>query len=839
MKNNKIIITLVILLNLSFISGCNNENINSSIESNNSINSTSNIIGNTSSSVKNNIEEIIEIPAAKYEKVSENNFNRELFYINNLDFEIADPSIVYVEEGEEAGYFYAFGTSDLIGCHGFQCWRSKDLSNWEYTGVALEPDPLNTWSCSSYFAPEVIYDEQDRLYYMFYSAQKLGTNISSISVAYSENVAGPYIIPDNIRNSNDELLLATRPVIDFDVNEKYLPSGVEKRIHALDVSPFIDPKTNKKYIYWSWFVDGAECKQEIFGMEMKDWLSPNYSTITQLTELNKISVGSEEEIFEGDHEIRHDLNEAPFMYYRNGIYFLTFSVFPFWSENYQVRLAISDNPLKGFTKLMPDDGGVVISSDISWDHIKSAGHHCFIEAGDQLFIAYHTFINRSNIDGGRALAIDEVNFIKNSKDQLTMHTNGPTYSLQPIPSIASGYKNIISDAKLNANNVDSNSNVDYLTDGLVKIKSEDLVNETKFNSKTEISLEFNTSQELKAIMVYNSYNYEDAFKKIDSIELEYVSNDKGEMKVAKIHDIPFDFDFYSKNKLEMKPGAAAIAEFENIPVKKVTLYIDDTNFSISEIKILAKENKTISYKDSFKESYTYNNEIKLNHFANEGTILGGTELYDATYGWDFTHDGSNKDSYVTTSGLGESYVYFKDVITTKFYAEGYISTFANRAYPLEYDDTYYASDPYPKIGMVVRNKNSSMYYYLDATNNYSNKAIGYVQSKVGAPGIWNWPADEYISDFTTIVGINDDIKYCNQKFNLYDNYVKFSILRKGTDFYMFMEDVLVFSSNNLRYFGSNDMSTIGFLGVNSPFIIKNYSIITNENDVNNKFNELL
>ena len=56
---------------------------------------------------------------------------------------------------------------------------------------------------------------------------------------------------------------------------------------------------------------------------------------------------------------------------------------------------------------------------------------------------------------------------------------------------------------------------------------------------------------------------------------------------------------------------------------------------------------------------------------------------------------------------------------------------------------------------------------------------------------------------------------------------------------MFMEDVLIFSSNNLRYFGSNDMSTVGFLGVNSPFIIKNYSIITNEKDVNNKFNELL
>ncbi len=62
--------------------------------------------------------------------------------MNELNFPIADPGVIYVEEGEEKGYFYAYGTSDLIQCHGFQCWRSKDLTDWEYVDIAFAPDFL-------------------------------------------------------------------------------------------------------------------------------------------------------------------------------------------------------------------------------------------------------------------------------------------------------------------------------------------------------------------------------------------------------------------------------------------------------------------------------------------------------------------------------------------------------------------------------------------------------------------------------------------------------------------------------------------------------------------------
>ena len=49
----------------------------------------------------------------------EYSYNKNLYYLNELNFQIADPTVIYVEEGEGKGYFYAYGTSDLIQCHGF------------------------------------------------------------------------------------------------------------------------------------------------------------------------------------------------------------------------------------------------------------------------------------------------------------------------------------------------------------------------------------------------------------------------------------------------------------------------------------------------------------------------------------------------------------------------------------------------------------------------------------------------------------------------------------------------------------------------------------------------
>ncbi len=141
----------------------------------------------------------VNVEDFSYETYSDNtysdySYNKNLYYLNELNFQIADPTVVYVEEGEEAGYFYAYGTSDLIQCHGIQCWRSKDLTNWEYRGVAFEPDYSEAWAHNNYWAPEVLYD--NGAYYLFYSAfDYRKDNRMYMSVAVSANPYGPFVYP--------------------------------------------------------------------------------------------------------------------------------------------------------------------------------------------------------------------------------------------------------------------------------------------------------------------------------------------------------------------------------------------------------------------------------------------------------------------------------------------------------------------------------------------------------------------------------------------------------------------------------------------------------------------
>jgi len=151
-------------------------------------------------------------------RVVTSEYNRNLFYYNELLFEVADPTVIYISDknSTEYGYFYAYGTSDQIGCVGFQGWRSKDLTNWEDMGPVYLPDFNNCWAYTNYWAPEIVYDETGMVingetynYFMFFNAEKYdasqdfvsGTNRSTsqhISVMYAKEPYGPFYLPNNI-----------------------------------------------------------------------------------------------------------------------------------------------------------------------------------------------------------------------------------------------------------------------------------------------------------------------------------------------------------------------------------------------------------------------------------------------------------------------------------------------------------------------------------------------------------------------------------------------------------------------------------------------------------------
>lgn len=93
-------------------------------------------------------------------------YNTELFYSNQVQQGYPDPQVL--DDTARSGYYYLFGTSGS-----FECMRSKDLVNWEAVGPTFfqrQSDEVRKATASNLWAPEVIYDEETELYYMFFSA---------------------------------------------------------------------------------------------------------------------------------------------------------------------------------------------------------------------------------------------------------------------------------------------------------------------------------------------------------------------------------------------------------------------------------------------------------------------------------------------------------------------------------------------------------------------------------------------------------------------------------------------------------------------------------------------
>lgn len=749
-------------------------------------------------------------------------YNKNLYYANTLDFELADPSVIWVDKNqskEYGGYFYAYGTSDLIGCHGIQCWRSTDLTNWEDMGVAFMPDYLTTWAYENYWAPEVIYDENDQTYYMYYNAWDIksydrwgengGEGTAYISVAMSDSPVGPFICADE-----------SKPAFDFAAHS----NGVFTKV--IDASPFIDPKTGDKYLYVSAY-GGSQGSQCIWGCKLNSWLDPDYSTLKKLTQngydkaYNGTKLADEEGCW---------VNEGPFMYYdeETDAYMMTLSIWPYTSAGYKVRTATASDPLGDFVKIPYNDGGYVLYTEDSWKSTQSAGHHCFIYAGDELFIAYHTFKNREEISGGRALAVDRVKFTKNSKGQKVMVTNGPTYSYQPLPEAVCGYKNVAEQATVTATNVKSDSSASYLNDGFIKIHGlyNDLVNVTEFNAGTsEITMKFNGYVNTRSILIYNAIEYDKTFVNINKVELTYKTS-SGD-KVATIKNLKYDYDFYTFSEEVTNPGGAVIAEWADLAVKqiKITFNSGDYEINIPEIVVMGN-NKTPVNGDSFKKySYTNPPAVSSNKTPTSATFgeAGDASFkFGTTWGVDLTNDyGMNdNESIVYHKGSSDQYTIFKGLYSNAFYAEGKI-TVANFA---STDTKALTNDPYPKIGMALRNADGGMFFYIDASNGYTNKMVGYTFSVFGDPGNWDWAGTEETTELPP--------KYVPQYTN--GSYTKMAILMKDDTVYLFCNDQHVATIVNPRGFNNGRKAAVGFLSFNTNLGIKEYYATTDASVINQK-----
>ena len=256
---------------------------------------------------------------------------------------------------------YIFPSHDILankdkGRMGWFCmedyhvFSSENLTDWTDHGTIVKQNKVNWVKPDSYsmWAPDCI-ERHGKYYFYFPSTVKDSiTNTSgfTIGVAIADKPEGPY---------------KTEP----------LPI---KGVKGIDPNVFID-KDGQAYLYWS--------QGNIYAAKLKENMLDLDSEVITLGELPT-----------------KGLKEGPYVFERNGVYYLTYP----HVENKTERLeyAISDNPLGPFKVT-----GVIMDESPTgcWTN-----HHSIIEFKNQWYLFYHHNDYSPSFDKARSIRADKLSF---------------------------------------------------------------------------------------------------------------------------------------------------------------------------------------------------------------------------------------------------------------------------------------------------------------------------------------------------------------------------------------------------------------------------------------------
>ncbi|MGN1094708.1 MAG: carboxypeptidase regulatory-like domain-containing protein, partial [Candidatus Neoclostridium sp.] len=275
-------------------------------------------------------------------------YDKTLFYRNDLVTNGADPGVMFVSEEEDpvyGGWFYMTVTSSTTyertwsgdGVYyrsaAYNCFRSKNLSDWELVGAidgyALGVRP-EEWAYDAYWAPEMIRDKKTGKYFLYFSARSKvgdGTNYSAsdelslsksgkwdrlyLGIAMSDTPIGPYKlvsaldynaangVPNKNTNANGEVIDGNVVPINFAKNIAAVKNKGYDFWPAIDVSPFVD-EDGTLYLYFSQHMSSVSYGNSIWMMKMKDMITPDYSTMRMVSlpgYTDVTSVGKDDEIY--------------------------------------------------------------------------------------------------------------------------------------------------------------------------------------------------------------------------------------------------------------------------------------------------------------------------------------------------------------------------------------------------------------------------------------------------------------------------------------------------------------------------------------------------------------
>lgn len=284
----------------------------------------------------------------------------------------ADPEILY---SEQTGRYYIYSTTDGVpgwgGAH-FTVFESSDTRNWTEAGTVLDLKAGDAaWADGNAWAPCIIEKKiKGRYkYFFYYSGNSKDGKGKQIGVATGDTPTGPF------KDSGKPMITDS-------------PVGNGQQI---DVDVFTDPVSGKSYLYWgNGYMAGAELN--------KDMMSIKKKTLTVMTP-------------QGGTLQDYAYREAPYVFYRNGIYYFMWSVDDTGSPNYHVAYGTSRSPL-GPIEVAAQP---VVLSQKPEQGIYGTAHNSVIclPGSDEWLIVYHR-INRNYLNDSpgthREVCIDRLEF---------------------------------------------------------------------------------------------------------------------------------------------------------------------------------------------------------------------------------------------------------------------------------------------------------------------------------------------------------------------------------------------------------------------------------------------
>lgn len=286
----------------------------------------------------------------------------------------ADPEIIY---SNQTGKYYIYSTTD--GHPGWGGWyytaySSNNLKDWTYEGIVLDlKSDQVSWADGNAWAPAIEEKEtkDGYRYYLYFSGNPKNGGGKQIGVATADSPIGPFT----------------------DLGHPMITKSPTGRGQQIDVDVFTDPVSGKSYLYWgNGYMAGAELN--------KDMVSIKKKTLTVLTP-------------EGGTLQDYAYREAPYVFYRNGLYYFMWSVDDTGSPNYHVAYGTSTSPL-GPIKVATDP---IVTIQNPEKEIYGPAHNSVIckPGTDEWYIVYHR-INKHYLDKSlspgthREVCIDRLEF---------------------------------------------------------------------------------------------------------------------------------------------------------------------------------------------------------------------------------------------------------------------------------------------------------------------------------------------------------------------------------------------------------------------------------------------